>query len=232
MTLAEQFKCEIPTPDALKEGVLYCSTNATNWTDVWATVASVVTAPATVGLVIGAYFAWKTAKKTLNQMEEDSKAQSRPYVHAWIVPSIGGGQAWDLLVKNTGKSTAKNLKLSVDEWPEDDALTEALRTFFEAGQSLPPNSTIRTYWYLGEREQEGSTGSTGFDVATRIYLNYEGLEPSDKFSESFVLDTRSVGMTPVGASGVDLVRPYSKTEKKLSEIVTALNNMRREISDS
>ncbi|MGP9031514.1 hypothetical protein ACT17S_00365 [Glutamicibacter mysorens] len=63
MTLAEQFKCEIPTPDALKEGVLYCSTNATNWTDIWTAVASAVTAVATVGLLLGVWGAFKQIKE-------------------------------------------------------------------------------------------------------------------------------------------------------------------------
>lgn len=34
MKFAEQFRCEIPSPDAIKESVLYCSTNATNAVDI------------------------------------------------------------------------------------------------------------------------------------------------------------------------------------------------------
>lgn len=200
--------------------------------ECWNTIAAWVTAIATLGLVVGAFIAWRVASSTLVQMKKDSKAQARPYVHVWIVPSIGGKHSWDLLVKNTGRSTARNLKMSADVWPENDALVDALRNFFNAGQSLPPNSTIRTYWCLGERNHPLSTGATGFDIATTVHLTYEGIEPEDKFTESFRLDPKSLGMTPLGFSGEELKQPYTKADRKLSEIVTALNNMRREISDS
>lgn len=199
--------------------------------DILNTLAALITAVATVGLVLGAFKAWQTAKKTLKQMEEDSKAQSRPYVHAWIVPSVGGGQAWDLVIKNTGRTSARKLKVTVSDWPAEDALTGELRKLFDAGHTLPPQSTLRTYWSLGLRDQSGSTGSTGFDIPSDLTVQYQGLE-EEVYSDTFRLDTTILGMTPVGASGVNLKAGSSQADKKLNEIVIALNNMRREISDS
>lgn len=230
MTLAEQFKCEIPTPDALKEGVLYCSTNATNWTDIWTTVATVVTALATVGLVVGAMMAWHAAKKTLDQMKADSAAQSRPYVHAQIVPSIGGPRAWDLIIRNTGNSAARNLRATASIWPKIDCkVTDDLRTVFDRDRILPPSSTIRQYWYVGERKPGENTG---FDIGTELTLTYTDSEGKQTYADTFHLDINEFKMTPMGGSGVNLDPGYSETDKKLSEIVSALNNIRRDISDS
>ncbi|WP_426734417.1 hypothetical protein [Glutamicibacter sp. 2E12] len=50
MKFAEQFRCEIPSPDAIKEGVLYCSTNATNAVDLWVAAGTIGSAVAAVGL--------------------------------------------------------------------------------------------------------------------------------------------------------------------------------------
>lgn len=53
MRIAEQFECLIPSPNALKEGVLYCSTNATNAVDIWIAVGTVgaTLAAVTFGIV-------------------------------------------------------------------------------------------------------------------------------------------------------------------------------------
>lgn len=193
------------------------------------TLAASLTAIATVGLVVGALMAWHAAKKTLDQMKSDSAAQARPYVHPQIVPSIGGAGAWDLIIKNKGNSAARNLRATASDWPENDKVTDDLRTVFDRERILPPGSTIRQYWYLGTRE----TGqNTGFDIGTELTLSYTDAEGNKEFADTFHLDINEFKMTPMGASGVTLEQGYSQADKKLSEIVTALNNMRREINDS
>ncbi|WP_404291204.1 hypothetical protein [Glutamicibacter arilaitensis] len=72
MITAEQFKCEIPLPNGLKEGVLYCSTNATNAAEIWTAAAAVVTALATAGLVLGVVIAFRQIKEN-RQMHEDQQ---------------------------------------------------------------------------------------------------------------------------------------------------------------
>lgn len=76
MTLAEQFKCEIPSPDATKEGVLYCSTNATNMPEIWSASAAVVTAIATVLLVLGVRIAYRQIKLTREMNDDNQQLQA------------------------------------------------------------------------------------------------------------------------------------------------------------
>ena len=191
-------------------------------------IAGMLTAIATIGLVIGAYKAWQVAKQNLNHLRADSRSQTRPYVYAKIVPSLTGAPAWDLILHNSGRSSAKNLRVSASAWPEEDDLTIALRRMFETPQILPPNSTIRSFWCLGKRDEPGSTGATGFDMAVDLTVEYDSEDTqAPTYSETFYLDPDLLGMTPVGSSGVNLPSQATPTDKKLREIVRALNELRR-----
>ncbi|GAB3621134.1 hypothetical protein GCM10027417_23950 [Glutamicibacter endophyticus] len=76
MILAEQFECRIPTPDALNEGVLYCSGSATNAPEIWSAMAAVVTALATLGLLAGVWAAYKQIKETREMHDDDQQLQA------------------------------------------------------------------------------------------------------------------------------------------------------------
>lgn len=199
------------------------------WVSAYSALA---TAVLSLLLVLGAYLAWRVAKATLDQskaanrqMELDSIEQTRPYVYARIVPSIGGNAAWDLIVRNSGRSSATNLTIKASDWPEDDAVTAALRKMFEHPQILPPDTSIRTYWSLGPRDAPGSTGATGFDIPVDITVTYSGPD-SRTYTETFHLDPETLGLTPNAAAGVDIVKPTEEL-KKMREIVQALNELRR-----
>lgn len=56
MIPSEQFKCLIPTPNAINEGVLYCSTNASNAVDIWIAVGTVGATVAAVAFGIRGEF--------------------------------------------------------------------------------------------------------------------------------------------------------------------------------
>jgi len=201
------------------------------WLSAYATLA---TAILSFGLLVGAVLAWRVARDTLDQskraheqMEKDSVEQTRPYVYARIVPSIGGFNAWDLVVRNSGRSSASNLTITVSEWPESDTLTEALRTMFEHPQILPPDTSIRTYWFLGPRDQAGSSGAAGFDIPVDLTVNYFGSGPNPhQYVETFHLNPSVLGLTPQPAAGVKLKEPTEELHK-MREIVQALNELRR-----
>lgn len=160
-------------------------------------------------------------------MEKDSVEQTRPYVYARIVPSIGGSNAWDLIVRNSGRSSAVNLTIKVSDWPESDAVTDALRTMFEHPQILPPDTSIRTYWFLGQRDREGSTGATGFDIPVDLTVSYSGSgTPIHEYAETFHLNPAVLGLTPQPAADIRLKEPTEELHK-MREIVQALNELRR-----
>ncbi|MGH3654584.1 hypothetical protein [Glutamicibacter sp.] len=71
---AEQFECLIPTPDAFKESVLYCSTNATNAVDIWVAFGTVGSAVAAVGLAI-----WSVIDSRRSHRRADAALQREQY---------------------------------------------------------------------------------------------------------------------------------------------------------
>lgn len=75
MTLAEQFKCEIPTPDAVKEGVLYCSTNATNMPDIFTAIGTCLGVVVTIMMAFYAAGAWRTSREQLREMQDSTRLQ-------------------------------------------------------------------------------------------------------------------------------------------------------------
>lgn len=77
MNLAETLECKVPSPNAVKDAVIYCVTNPTNAADIWAAGGGIVTAVATFVLAIFAIAAWLAAKKNLKLMEGQVVATAR-----------------------------------------------------------------------------------------------------------------------------------------------------------
>lgn len=130
-------------------------------TDWLTAIGTLITAGATVGLVVGAFMAWHAAKSTLEQMKADSKAEARPYLYARLEYSMGGSQAADLVIRNTGRTAARGVTISIDKWPDrSDDVTAALKKMMETPQTLPPNVSLRSYWNLDVTgtETEGNLG--------------------------------------------------------------------------
>lgn len=183
---------------------------------------------ATGGLVWGAIVAWQTAKQNLPHLCEDSRNQTRPYVSVSIVPSIGGTSAWDLVIVNSGKSAARDLTVKVSAWPEDDTVITALRNMFDTPQTLAPGMSIRTYWSLGESKKPKNVDPVGFLDAVDLTAAYgSDDDEAPDYSMTVRLDTKAMGMTPQGGSGINLPSGAPAHEKKLAEIVRALNEFRR-----
>lgn len=191
-------------------------------------LGTAITALATVGLVIGAFAAWQVAKQNLNHLREDSHSQTRPYVHARLAPSLGGQGAWDLIVENSGRSSATNLTMQVSQWPEEDQIVRELRKVLGTPQILPPGAKLRVFWCLGGRNDPGASGATGFDFPVDLTLNYKGVQADSRcYQETFSLNPELGAIVPRARSGVDLPPGATATEKKLKEIVESLNELRR-----
>lgn len=165
----------------------------------------------------------------LDHLRADSAAQTRPYVYAKLEPSMGSGHAWDLVIRNTGQTSARNLTLEASHWPErDDAATVELKKLFSTPRALPPGTSIRTYWNLDPAgKDDGQTA--GVTVPVTVKLTYTGLDDNtdEPFKDSFELDHTAVGMTPQGWQGIELPPGASPTDKKLREIVRSLSELRR-----
>lgn len=203
------------------------SIGATSWTDAIIAFSGLATALATVGLVVGAYFAWKAAKATLDQMKQDSAAQTRPYVHARLERSMGADQGTDLIVTNVGRSTARGLTMEINQWPSrEDDVTKALRKMMAWQRDLPPGTQLRTYWDLDATKTK-KDGNLGIQIPVVMRMTYCGDdETMPQFEDEYALDTSVNGRTPLGWEGAK-TRGQGSVANRLNEVVRALSELRR-----
>lgn len=240
MIQAGEIQCRIPS-NGVKLDHLFCTEPEALRLDIWTVTGSWVTALATVGLVIAAIWTAWVAIGTLRQMRRDSEAQTRPYVYAQVVPSLAGIGSWDLIVKNVGRSAARNLTAELSIWPQDDDIvTQPLRTMFSTPQTLPPGAQLRAYWLMeppaGSKMIDPQSGKevsyTGVKDPVTVTFSYRGDGPSAAgYQDEFDLDTARIGLTPVASSGPEPKESLEPKDKEiykiLGYIVSQLGELRR-----
>ncbi len=210
----------------------------------WAAAGSILTAVLTLGLLIGAYAAWRTAKASLDQAKEaqlqiklDSIEQTRPYVFAQIVPGIGGPGAWDLIIRNSGRSAATDLSIHTEDWPEtEDVIVKELRKMFMAKQTLPPGVSLRTFWRIdptpGSTRADGGPEVDGMPKTAQLSLQYTSHDPAHPhYEDRYVVSTETIGLVPVASSGPNpsakLTPAEASLHKMLGRIVQSIGELRR-----
>lgn len=190
----------------------------TTWTDELSAWSALATAILTLGLLITAIIAGVAAIRTLRasesasrsaaeaneQAQRDSIEQTRPYVFAEIVPSLGNRMCYDIRIRNTGRSAAKQLWFSFHSWPEPmDDVAESVRTLLETKRTLPPGSSIRAYWRL---EAEGTfddgskeAGMPRNGTLVAHYTSDDRTAPS--YEDPYTFHVFRAGLWPIPAHG-------------------------------
>lgn len=186
----------------------------------WGTV---FTALFTLALAAMALFAWHTARDTLNaskrasqaavasadaaraaneQARLDSIARTRPYVFAEVGPGLASTGAWDLRIVNSGQSSARELTLDYDGWPENlDDVAESIHELFETPRTLPPGCSVRVMWRLEGNFDDG-TNEAGLGRTGKITVAYTSDDPSNpRYKDSFDVMIDGAGLWPVPEEG-------------------------------
>lgn len=159
----------------------------------WGTLG---TAVFTGGLVVFAWFAWRTAKRTLIE-------QSRPYVFVEIIPGMSGSGAYDVRVSNAGRSSAKNLTLTYDQWPSNlDDVGTAVRTLFDTPRTLPPGCSIRSIWRLTGNFTDGrNEAGAGVSGTIRATYNDSSEKRAVEYSDQYDVQIDTSGLWPMPTGG-------------------------------
>lgn len=197
------------------------------WADQLAAWSALLSAALTLGLLVFAVFAWRTAHRTLEesrkasvaaqasaeaaeaaneQLRRDSIEQTRPYVFAEVLPGLAGVTSWDIRITNAGKSSARELSLTPSKWPaRDDTVTQSLRELLETPRTLPPGCTIRALWRVGPPEPGTHTDGPeemGMDERGRVLVEYRSDDPEQPpYVDVFDMNTHGTGLWPVPESG-------------------------------
>lgn len=184
------------------------------------------TALATIGLWL---VAWRTlggARDQLRLLQEQAKAEARPYVVLEVVPGLHPAPAMDLVVRNTGRSMARDVVLETMPWAsrgETDHITERLLAFMKAPRLLAPGSRLRVMWSY-EKDGKPAGAPTRQSVAA-VYRDDAGVEYRDEYS--FVLD-ELLAASPVPTSGP---RVTSGEDRALQNIDRAVRTLSEHVAE-
>lgn len=181
-----------------------------------------ITAVATVGAVVVAAAAiWPAARqvrlaaeqaqKTAARDAQDSEERTRPYVSVDLVPGVAGSSSVDAVIENYGKSTARDIRLSLADrefgaLSEGDRVGPALGRLFAAGFDLPPGGRRRIFWHMPARPSANPPGALGAPQDAEVVVAY-GWTPSDgrtrrEYSERLRYNLDDVlSITPVPDTG-------------------------------
>lgn len=135
------------------------------------------------------------AAENSRQQLTDSRARTRPYVSAQIVPGFHGDHSLDLRLTNTGNSTARNLTLTTD-WPAQlDATTRKLQAMFSAPRDLAPQSSYRVTWRI-QHDMQGPF--EGMGIAGAVTMRYGSDDPgAQNYTDHLRFDYTTWGPVPL-----------------------------------
>lgn len=198
----------------------------------WSTFA---TALFTLGLLLTAVLTAWSAMKTLRaardaneQAKRDSILQTRPYVYAEVLPSLAGAGSYDLVVRNQGRSAARDLRMAFEPQVNapDDIAAAVLRAF-DTPRDLPPGSSLRTYWHIDAPEGESlmnaentkpiETEGSGMPKRGVIHLHYAGDDPSQNpYTEKCPFDVETAGLWPIPEDGPEAQGPHDTPSSEMT----------------
>lgn len=168
------------------------------------------------------------ARRSADMAERSEARQSRPYVFAQLRPGLAGLGTWDLVLSNSGSSSARNLTIECPEMPdEEDQITGPLRRFFAGEQTLPPGASLRTYWSInlpaGHTFKDGSTDPVGMPKRATLAIRYTSDDPlHPSFRDTFRIDEDGIGLTPAPADGHEAPDGLDQSDKNLHKMLAAI----------
>ena len=197
--------------------------NQPTWADALSAWSTLATAILTLLLVVLAFVAWSTARRTLDASKDASKAaeasadaaraandqakidsieQTRPYVYVEVVTGLASSHSWDVRIRNAGRSAARNLRLDFDRWPtKPDDVSAAVIELFKTERTLPPDCQIRALWRAEGCFTDGTT-EAGLGTEGRITVAYTSDDPSTPaYTDGFDVMIKQSGFTPLPEDG-------------------------------
>ncbi|PKU91461.1 hypothetical protein CQR46_0548 [Bifidobacterium pseudolongum subsp. globosum] len=142
-----------------------------NWTDIIQASCSIISA---VAVIITLIFTWRQVKLAAQQIcqasqqaERESEDRNRPYVNAQVVPSLGGMGAWDLRIRNTGGTAAREITIRLVEGQfvkgstaDDIKICQRIEKSIDSRFTLQPDTSLRLYWsFYSTTTEEVETGA-------------------------------------------------------------------------
>lgn len=200
---------------------------------LWATaIGSVLTAAATIGLVVVATRTLGGARDQLILQTQQAQRDGRPYVAAEVVPGLHGAGHWDLILRNYGRSVARSVVASCDSLQvrdSDDYISAPLMTFLATPRTLAPGARVRVMWRM-EGQTVGDHPEAGAPGKASVTLRYSD-DTGEVYPDVYDFDTEALGaIAPVpteGPSATGSGKELANVERALRTLNIHVGELRR-----
>jgi hypothetical protein len=156
----------------------------------------------------------RAAQDANEQARRDSIEQTRPNVFVDVVPGMSGMGDYDVKIFNSGRSSARNMTISMLPWPDElDDVGQSVETLFRTSRTLPPQCGIRAVWRMTGNFTDG-TKEAGMPEQATLVVSYTSNDPSHpEYRDEFGMDLQNSGLWPVPTAGPNVPVHLSKNEK-------------------
>lgn len=172
----------------------------------------------------------KAQKNAAAQAIADSQRANRPYLWADLVHSTTGAPCWDLVIRNTGRTMAYDIRIDADPWPDPgDSLADDLRTHLTRPFDLPPDTSVRFTWRIAHEHDrpDNPDQPAGMPPEVTLTLHYRGDDPAmEPFTDTRFLDAPTrAGIIPAPSEGSTVDSTSDPIEKTLKNIDYAIRGL-------
>lgn len=170
----------------------------------WVTaIGAVVTAAATIGLVVVACWTLGGAKGQLTLLREQAERERRPYIVADLVPGLHGAGSTDLVIANVGRSLAREVLIEIGPLAKhnnNDHISDALDKYLTTPKILVPGARHRVMWHhVGNADSGRLDAGVVGSVSARITYTDDG---GTEYTETYELDIATMtAVSPVPTDG-------------------------------
>ena len=159
----------------------------------------------------------KANEKAVEAVNEQNESLSRPYVHV-ALRILSDSPIYVLTIRNNGKTTAKNLRMSIDRefyaFKDRGEKLNELPAFNQNVDSFPPQAEFN-FW-LGTAADIHNRKNDNGEEAEGFVVNVEYEFSDKKVSESTTVDFRPFLLSDLPRH--DVAHAINKLEKSVSEI--------------
>lgn len=191
---------------------------------LWLTaIGSVATAAFTAFLWLVAWRTLSGAKDQLELLTQQAVREVRPFVSAEVLPGFHGTGCWDLVVSNSGRTAARNIRFEIEPWsPGDDKdhISEPLNAYLRAQHMLVPGARHRVMWRMNTLPELGLT-EAGAGAQASLGIRYED-DLGQTYTDAFLFNLDIIGaITPSPSEGPSALGK----DKELANIERALRTL-------
>lgn len=206
--------------------------NIADWTNVIQAICAIVST------ICVAAALWVSVRQILltveqirlssQQAKRESGDRNRPYIAMDVVPGIARGGTWDLRIKNTGGTAARNIRISLrnsrfipNENPDESKIYDKLIQFCNTSFDLMPSACRRLRWTVTDHNGGVRVGAP-LQATIQVSYEWKDLDQARGYVDYLPYDCETL-LLPVPASGSKYSgNPDKEQAKKIENALRAI----------